>query len=203
MRYFSLFLLLFWASAAFSKLGLPPILADKMVLQQNSTVKLWGTSSVKKSITVKVSWSSTWFQTWTKPDGTWEIQLFTPAGSFQEQWIKISDANDVKELKNILIGEVWLCSGQSNMAMTFRGYKNQPIADADQFIAEANNTQGIRTFNVEKEASFTPKKVGEGNWLSASSATLSNFSVVGYTYALELQKTLKVPIVGEGWHVRR
>ena len=194
MRYFSLFLLLFWASAAFSKLGLPPILADNMVLQQNSTVKLWGTSSVKKSITVKVSWSSTWFQTWTKPDGTWEIQLFTPAGSFQEQWIKISDANDVKELKNILIGEVWLCSGQSNMAMTFRGYKNQPIADADQFIAEANNTQGIRTFNVEKEASFTPKKVGEGDWLSASSATLSNFSAVGYTYALELQKTLNVPI---------
>jgi sialate O-acetylesterase len=194
MRYFSLFLLLFWASAAFSKIVLPPILDDQMVLQQNSTIKLWGTSSLKKSITVKVSWSSTWFQTWTKPDGTWEIQLFTPAGSFQEQWIKISDANDVKELKNILIGEVWLCSGQSNMAMTFRGYKNQPIADADQFIAEANNTQGIRTFNVEKEASFTPKKVGEGNWLSASSATLSNFSVVGYTYALELQKTLKVPI---------
>jgi sialate O-acetylesterase len=194
MRFLSLLVLLLTANAAFSKIVLPPILDDQMVLQQNSTVKLWGSSSLKKGITVKVSWSSTWFQTWTKPDGTWEIEIFTPAGSFQEHWLKISDANDVKELKNILIGEVWLCSGQSNMAMTFRGYKNQPIANADQFIAEANNTKGIRTFNVEKEASYTSSITAKGNWLNASSASLPNFSVVAYTYALELQKTLKVPI---------
>ncbi len=194
MRWFSLFVGLFWALMAFSKISLPPILNDHMVLQQNSTVKLWGTSNLKKGITVKVSWSSTWFQTWTKPDGTWEIEIFTPAGSFQAHWLKISDANDVKELKNVLIGEVWLCSGQSNMAMTFRGYKNQPIANAEQFIADANNTKGIRTFNVVKEASFTPKKVGEGNWLEASSVNLPQFTVVGYTFALELQKTLKVPV---------
>ncbi len=194
IRYFSLLLLLFWSAATFAKIGLPPILADDMVLQQSTTVKLWGTSSVKKSITVKVSWSSTWFQTWTKADGTWELQLFTPVGSFQEHWIKITDANDQKEIKNILIGEVWLCSGQSNMAMTFRGYKYQPIANAEQFISEANNIKGIRTFNVDKEASFTPKNVGEGKWLNVSSANLPIFSVVGYTYALELQKSLQVPV---------
>ena len=174
MRNLSLLVLLLMANTAFSKIVLPPILDDQMVLQQNSTVKLWGSSTLKKGITVKVSWSSTWFQTWTKPDGTWEIEIFTPAGSFQEHWLKISDANDVKELKNILIGEVWLCSGQSNMAMTFRGYKNQPIANADQFIAEANNTKGIRTFNVEKEASYTSSNTARGNWLNASSASLPN-----------------------------
>ena len=112
MRLISLFVGLFWALMAFSKISLPPILNDQMVLQQNSTVKLWGTSNLKKSITVKVSWSSTWFQTWTKPDGTWEIEIFTPAGSFQAHWLKISDANDVKELKNVLIGEV--CTSIAN-----------------------------------------------------------------------------------------
>ncbi len=186
--------LLFWSLAAQAKLTLPAILSDNMVLQQNSVVKLWGTSTLKKSVTVKVSWSTTWFQTWTKADGSWEIQLFTHAGSFQEHWIKISDAADQKNLQNILIGEVWLCSGQSNMAMTYRGYKNQPIADADQTIAEAKNSVGIRTFNVEKEASFTPKNTAGGTWLNASSVTLPNFIVVGYSYAQELQKTLKVPI---------
>ncbi|MFM8596034.1 MAG: sialate O-acetylesterase [Flavobacteriales bacterium] len=194
MRLISIFLCLCLATTAFSKISLPPIIASQMVLQQNSVVKLWGSSNVKKSVTIKVSWTNTWFQTWTKPDGSWEIELFTPAGSFQEHWIKISDANDTKELQHVLIGEVWLCSGQSNMAMTYRGYKNQPIADAERFIAEANNTRGIRTFNVVKEASFNPKKVGEGNWLNASSANLLNFIVVGYTYALELQKTLQVPV---------
>ena len=195
MRNFFLFFSLFFLSfSTQAKLTLPAILSDNMVLQQNSVVKLWGTSSLKKSVTVKVSWSSTWFQTWTKADGSWEIQLFTPAGSFQEHWIKISDAADQKNLQNVLIGEVWLCSGQSNMAMTYRGYRNQPIADAEQTISEANNVKGIRTFNVEKEASFTPKNSTGGVWLKASSSTLSDFSVVGYTYAQALQQELHVPI---------
>jgi hypothetical protein len=141
MRNFFLFFSLFFLSfTTQAKLTLPAILSDNMVLQQNSVVKLWGTSSLKKSVTVKVSWSSTWFQTWTKADGSWEIQLFTPAGSFQEHWIKISDAADQKNLQNVLIGEVWLCSGQSNMAMTYRGYKNQPITDAEQ--SKFSNSSG-------------------------------------------------------------
>lgn len=187
-------LLVFTSFQAAAKLQLAPILANNMVLQQNSTVKIWGSSTPNKVLTVKVSWTNTWFQTQAKPDGSFEVDLFTPAGSFQAQWIKISNGADQKQLQNILIGEVWLCSGQSNMAMTFRGYKNQPIADAQAIITDPVAHANIRTFNVEKEPSYTQKNTANGSWILFEGAERAQFSAVAYFYALQLQETLKVPV---------
>ena len=120
---------------------LPMILSDNMVLQQKSVVKIWGTSTTKKNITVRVSWTNTLFSCKAKPDGSWELSLFTPKGTFEKQSIIISDGTPLT-LKNVLIGEVWLCAGQSNMAMTFSGYRNQPIQNAKNEMEAAEEESG-------------------------------------------------------------
>ena len=82
-------------------------------------------------MTVRASWTTTAFSTNCKTDGTFEISIFTPKGSFEKHNISVSDGKALI-LKNILVGEVWFCAGQSNMAMTFSGYRNQPIANAKE-----------------------------------------------------------------------
>lgn len=172
---------------------LPAILSDNMILQQKSVVKLWGISTTKKNISVRVSWTNTLFSCASKPDGSWELSIFTPKGSFEKQSITISDGLPLS-LTNILIGEVWLCAGQSNMAMTYSGYRNQPIANAKEDMEKATEESGIRMFNVDKTASNVPTNSIKGKWLLSNPKNLLSFSVVGYTYAQQLQKTLNCPV---------
>jgi sialate O-acetylesterase len=189
--YFTLLLLFHLPLHAAIKL--PTILSDDMVLQQKSVVKLWGTSTTKKNISVRVSWTNTLFSCASKSDGSWELSVFTPKGTFEKQSITISDGVPLT-LKNILIGEVWLCAGQSNMAMTYSGYRNQPIANAKEDMEDATEESGIRMFNVDKTASYTPTNSIKGRWLLSNPKNMSAFSVVGYTYAQQLQKTLNCPV---------
>lgn len=191
LSYLILFLLFQWQLNATIKL--PMILSDNMVLQQKSVVKLWGTSTIKKNITVRVSWTNTLFSSAVKPDGSWELSLFTPEGTFEKQSITISDGIPLT-LTNILIGEVWLCAGQSNMAMTYSGYRNQPIANAKEDMEKATEESGIRMFNVDKTASYAPTNSIKGKWLLSNPKNLLAFSVVGYTYAQQLRKTLNCPV---------
>lgn len=177
-----------------AQIQLPSVWSSDMVLQQNSRIKLWGNSLPNKEITVTVSWSNTKFSSWTSNSGNFEVELFTPSGSFTAQQIKIRVGSETKELKNILIGEVWLCSGQSNMAMTFRGYKNQPVADAQETISDTTNRTSIRTFNANKEASYEYKSETKGEWIAFEGKSKINFSAVGYFFAQQLQDKLNVPI---------
>jgi sialate O-acetylesterase len=194
MKKFSYFtFLLLFQLHVLAAIKLPTILGDDMVLQQKSVVKLWGISTTKKNISVRVSWTNTLFSCASKPDGSWELSLFTPKGSFEKQNITISDGLPIT-LTNILIGEVWLCSGQSNMAMTYSGYRNQPIANAKEDMGSATEESGIRMFNVEKTASYAPANSIKGKWLLSSPKNMPAFSVVGYTYAQQLQKTLNCPV---------
>ena len=110
---FTISLLFF--SLAQGKVKLPAMMGDHMVLQQNSSVKLWGWADGKK-VTV----------TTTDDEGAWLVKVDTPAGSFTPYSITISDGIRVT-LSDILIGEVWICSGQSNMEMTMKGNMGQPI----------------------------------------------------------------------------
>ena len=105
---------------------MPDLFSDNMVLQQNSVVKLWGKSSTKTTVSVKVSWTNTTFSCSPKVDGTWELSIFTPKGSFNKHNIIISDGNALT-LKNILIGEVWFCAGQS------KHYRRRPRHSFERF----------------------------------------------------------------------
>ena len=114
---FTISLLFF--SLAQGKVKLPAMMGDHMVLQQNSSVKLWGWADGKK-VTVTTSWNNRTYKVSTDDEGAWLVKVDTPAGSFTPYSITISDGIRVT-LSDILIGEVWICSGQSNMEMTMKG----------------------------------------------------------------------------------
>ena len=176
-----------------AKVVLPDILSDNMVIQQNSTIKLWGTAKAKTSVKIKVSWSTVPYTCRSEKNGQWQISIQTNAASFQKHTITISDGKLIT-IQNVLIGEVWLCSGQSNMEMSFNGFKNQPIADANYYISNAKKESGIRMLNVVKSSSINSNSVGKGKWLESSPQNLPSFSATAYFFALRLQEQLKVPI---------
>ena len=120
-----------------AEIALPDFFGDNMVLQQNATIKLWGTAKPKTNVYIKASWLNKPLECFSEIDGQWEISLKTLEASFKKQFIHISDGSELK-IQNILIGEVWFCSGQSNMEMNFQGFKNEPLAEASYYINNAS-----------------------------------------------------------------
>lgn len=176
-----------------AEIVLPDIFSDNMVLQQNSTIKLWGTAKKNTSIYVKASWLNKSSKCISKENGEWEISIKTLDASFIKENIEISDGKAHK-IQNILIGEVWLCSGQSNMAMTLNGYKNEPISQAIDYINNASDDNGIRMLNVQKTTSNVTSTHGKGKWKLSNPQNLPSFSATAYFFAHSLLKELNVPI---------
>lgn len=170
---------------------LPRIFSNGMVLQQQTEVMIWGKTDTGKPVVVTTSWNN---KTYTAtPDGAnhWKVKIRTPkAGG--PYTIKCSDGTDLL-LSDIYIGEVWLASGQSNMEMPLKGYKKQPVNDADRVIRESANPQ-IRFFKVKRTSWTKPLEDCEGTWKSASPSNSPNFSATAYFYAKMLNEKLKVPV---------
>lgn len=186
------YLLLFVSTTVSGKVILPAVIDNNMVLQQKSEVALWGKASPTTSIEVTTSWNGKSYQTQTGNDSLWRVTIVTPAagGPFQITF----DDGEKLVLKNILIGEVWVCSGQSNMAMPVIGFKNQPIAGSNELLLDADNPE-IRLMQIERQYSERPEfdfKVKP--WTEATMNSVSEFSAVGYMYAKLLQQKLKVPV---------
>ncbi len=175
-----------------AQLKVAPILSDNMVLQRNTEVKIWGTANPNDKISVKVGWSKETIKVVSDNIGQWlAIVKTNEAGG--PYIIKISSAKESILIQNILLGEVWLCSGQSNMEMPVLGYNNQPVNGALDALYEADN-DNIRLFKVKLVASPEPKTECEGAWVSANTETVGKFSAIGYFYAKMLQQKLKVPV---------
>lgn len=194
-------LLVICSIQAYGKVVLPDMFSDYMVLQQKSTVKIWGLAKPNKCVRIKTSWSDTIYKLNTKKDGNWSIQLHTPAASFEEHSIEFTEQKTITKISHILIGEVWFCSGQSNMEMTFKGYPNQPIQNAEQVIKEANPNLGIRMLRVKRIGQEAPSTTAEGKWMNSTSQNVPNFSATAYFFALKLRKELNVPIglINSSW----
>lgn len=177
----------------FAKVQLPDILGDYMVLKQNSTVLFWGEAEPNSAITIEASWSKVKIKTTTTKTGQWKAELKTPEGSFNEHWIRFCD-RELTEIQHILIGEVWYCSGQSNMEMPMKGYPNQPISQSDQFIKDALPTNGVRMVKIKRNTADTPIESVSGKWQVSNPENVKWFSATAYYFALELTKQLQVPI---------
>ncbi|MEP6662133.1 MAG: sialate O-acetylesterase [Verrucomicrobiota bacterium] len=166
-----------------SQLKLPGLFSDNMVLQQGASVPIWGWGAEGETVTVifrdqKIS---------TKvKDGQWQVRLRNlQVGNPETLTIK---AGDTLQFTNVLVGEVWLCSGQSNMGRTMlRTF--QPEAD----IASATNTM-IRLFTVPNVKADAPSKNVGGSWKLCSPQTITNFSAVGYYFGRDLQSARHVPV---------
>lgn len=194
MRNCILLLVLFscFTSSLSAKVTLPALVGDNMVLQQQSDVKIWGWSKPNASIDVKASWGAKG-TTISDNQGNWVLTIATPASSFTQYTITVSDGEPVT-INNVLVGEVWLCSGQSNMEMTFAGVWGSPVIGANQTIAESGLYPNLRLFSVEKNSATQPQKDCKGSWRISSPAATKEFIAIGYFFGLQLHKILNVPV---------
>lgn len=180
------------AGFAQAKVTLPAFFTDNMVIQQNSVLTLAGKAKAKKQVTVKVNWNDNKFTTKAAEDGSFRIEIPTPAAG-GPYTITISDG-ETMTLKNVLAGEVWFCSGQSNMEMPVAGWGK--VMNYEQEVANAGYPS-IRLLQVKKTTACIPAEDVEmnmGGWQECSSSTVPEFSAIAYFYARELWKELNVPI---------
>lgn len=193
-RFVLLMLILFPAPLLFSQIELPGFYGNNMVLQQKSEIEFLGWSGAKANSTVEVitSWNKKNYTVKTDEKGKWAQKFVTPSAG-EPYEIKIKDDTEEINLENILFGEVWLCSGQSNMAMTLSGMKNQPILNSDALINAASNPD-LRLFTVKKTHHQKPQNNLQGEWADANSESVKNFSAVAYQFGQMLQEELEVPV---------
>lgn len=178
-------------SVSARQLQLPTVIGSGMVLQQNENVNIWGWAKKSAKITVKAQWLDEAVKTKADADGKWMLTLPTPAGSYDRYTMSVSDGKTSIELQDILIGEVWLCSGQSNMA-----WKVELALDLKDEMRNARTCgAGIRIYSTGRISAETPQDdVPDAKWQECTPEIVSTFSAVGYGFGLELQKALDVPV---------
>jgi len=193
-----LFLFIFNACAA--QIVLPACFTDNMVLQQQTKVNLWGAEAPGKNFTVVTSWNNKIYKVTGDARGNWKIKVSTPVygGPYT---ITFNDGK-ITTLKNILIGEVWVCSGQSNMEMQLTGFYGD-VLNLDKELADAANYHEIRMLKIDNKTSFTPLSnvQTKGGWAICDPQSVRNFSAVAYFFAknLFLDKHIPIGIINSTW----
>lgn len=190
---FSVIFSLLTVLIAKADLKMPAIFGNNMMLQQNTEVKLWGWADKGKTITIHPSWSNQSYSVKADSNGKWNIKIPTPPANYDTYTLTVSDGKNNLNFDNILIGEVWLCSGQSNMEMPMKGFKNQPILGGNEAILKSKN-KNIRFITVKRTATLTAQKDIIGEWFEASPETVKNLSATGYYYGRLLNEMLDVPV---------
>lgn len=178
----------------YAEVKLPAIVSSNMVLQRNTTIVLWGWAEPKEKITIKTSWLEEAIDIKADKEGNWRLEVKT-TNSKDSQVINLkSKASDIT-LDNVLFGEVWLCSGQSNMQQPIKGYNGQPTFGGQMATAKSNNPN-LRLFTVDRVGSKTPLNDVEEYiaWQQASPESVLEFSAVAYFFGQQLQEILDVPV---------
>ncbi len=188
----TIFLLI--STLAFAEIRLPEIVASNMVLQRNTAVQLWGWADKGEKITIKCSWLDEAMSVKTDKNGRWNTEVVT-TNSKDAQTIRLKSGESDILLENILFGEVWLCSGQSNMFQPMNGYDGQPTLGTLEVLKTAKN-DNLRLFFVEKKASKTPLDTLKGHltWRQADAVSVLDYSAVAYYFGSQLQEILEVPV---------
>ena len=202
MKYLKLLLIILFTSCSSEKssdLKLMDLFSDGMVLQQKSKTKIWGISNENTTINIESSWGVK-SSTEADANGNWITEIDTPKAGGPYS-MKITDGIKTKEIKDILIGEVWFASGQSNMEMPLEGYlPAEPIDNADQEILNSLNNN-LRMFTVTNNVTLSKIDTVDGKWLSSNPENSRYFSATGYFFAKKLQKDLGIPIgiISSNW----
>ena len=185
--------LLFTAASLMSaKVEMAPVFADHMVLQQQTEAALWGKAEPNSNVKITTTWSKAKTVVKAGEDGKWFARVATPkAGGPYE--ITISDGEKLT-LRNILIGEVWICSGQSNMEMPMKGNMGQPVDGAADLIVNAKPSTPIRSCNVAKTISLDVKDVCDATWYEHTPEGVASASATAYFFAKRLYEVLEIPI---------
>lgn len=184
--------LLLLAPFANAQLELPAIFGDHMVLQAQSQVPVWGVTSPNTAVQIRGGWWPGEITTQADSDGKWQLELRTPqtGGPYS---LTVSSGDQRLQYSDVVLGEVWLCGGQSNMEWTLGPGVGPGIQNWQEEVATANFPQ-IRLYDVPHKITLQPQWKGAGVWKRCSPETVSNFSAIGYLFGRELHQELEVPI---------
>lgn len=177
-----------------AEVKLPNLISDHMVLQAGQPVAIWGRADAGEMVTVRIAGQT--HRTAAGADGRWKVMLKPLQSDAAPLNMTVASKSNRLTVSNILIGEVWLASGQSNMEKPFRNQPGQKdVINADAELAGANMPQ-IRLFKVKKARSTTPAADVEGQWVITTPETLdtSRFSAVAYVFGKRLHTTLNTPV---------
>lgn len=176
----------------FAQLKLPAIFSDYMVLQQNSQAPVWGWAAPGTTVSLTTGWGNVNYEATANNEGRWILKVDVPAAG-SESFITVSSGEEKLTLNHVMAGEVWLCSGQSNMEMPVEGWVNQPITESEKYIAEGNYPN-IRLFTVQRKTAYEPQDDCIGTWAPATPETVAKFSATGYFFGLKLYQELGIPV---------
>lgn len=181
------------AAAAEPSLSVPNIISDGMVLQRDITAPVWGQAKPGSEITVTFAGQTATARADEK--GNWLVKLQPLPANASPSPMKIAAGLEKLEVKDVLVGEVWLCSGQSNMAWTVG-----KMIDGD-IEALAPGSPDIRLYNLERKTADSPRFTGEAKWTGTSPSAVSAFSAVGYQFGKVLHAALGVPVglINSSW----
>ena len=198
------------SSFTVAEVRLPAIISDNMVLQQQSEVAIWGFADAGEQITVEADWHTGLplvgrflspkpiAATTADEQGNWKVFLQTPkaGGNYT---IKVSGTNEIV-IQNVLIGELWLCGGQSNMSMPMEGWNKQPIEGGEEDLANSAN-DNIRLFKIPETSSDTPQTDVKAKWVVCNPENLKTFSAVGYYFGRKINNETSLPVglISSNW----
>ncbi len=180
-------------------LTIAPIFSDHMVLQRGDIAPIWGTATPDLYVEVQSGWGNK-VGVQCDEKGNWKVELPTPMSTGPYDLI-IKGAKDSIVIKDVLLGEVWLASGQSNMEMPLSGFPPAELIDNGEATIAAANYPSIRFFDVPRAIALKPASTHEGEWKITSPTTADQFSATAYFFARSLHKELGVPIgiIGSNW----
>lgn len=197
----TLFVLFLGLGPVFAAVNVPSVISDGMILQRHVKVPIWGWGQAGDK--VSVSFAKQTIEGVVTKDGSWTVALEPLEASSESRSMTIRVGSDKLEIRDILVGEVWVCSGQSNMQMNLKGCSQtradptyQPVADAIAMELGSSLDPLIRQISVPAVTSYNEElKNFEGAWIKADSAdSKKSFTGVGYFFAKELRSELKVPV---------
>lgn len=184
------------AIPAEAKVAMPRIFSDNMVVQADTGATFWGKATPGSKVSIEGSWGAKNTATADR-EGRWKTTLQTPRASYEPLAVSVTDGKDGDRItfSNVLAGEVWLASGQSNMEMPLRGYLHQPIEGAgDEIMFSSKLGKGIRFINVPRVVNYEPQEDIEATWQVSRPSTVGELSALAWFFARNLEELTDSPI---------
>lgn len=192
-RIFFFVIWVFFLLPSEAQLTMCSVFSDNMVLQQDTIVKLWGRGEVGGFVEIRTSWMEKSLKVKVDEDGKWSAMLKTLSADFKSHSVCLTQNGDSLCFSDIVFGEVWLCSGQSNMEMRMKGDYLSPVLGGPDAILNSNNTF-LRICTIAKRTSGIELENCSAKWNKATSAVVANTSATAYYFGRQLQSTLGVPV---------
>lgn len=185
-----------YLNLASAEVRMPRFFSDNMVLQADTVAQLWGYATPGATVGVSSSWGET-SSTRADENGKWNVGIRMPDASYDAHHIDITDMADSHTVHfgNVLAGEVWIASGQSNMDMPLRGYWHQPVEGGGEEITfSRRNGRGIRFLNVPRKNSDSPVEDIDAVWQESNPANTAEFSALAWFFARYLKDIIDCPV---------